>query len=172
MRRPHRRQAQPNAGAFFGSPVMIPVPMHTLPDDYRDQPAEPTGSDREPEPEPADLVHRLVDRHWLLGSVVTLAVVVAIALWINAQPLVPQRISQATASVMAYQAFLAGQPSGAAIGKVTVDAIDPIAVGPTRAWQVTISGDVTTAGGTAATHRSTTTVIVDDDGETQVLPPE
>ena len=59
-----RRQAEKNAGAFYGPDgfTQIPVPMRTLSDDFHDEPAEPQDSDRVPEPEPPGLVKRLVDR--------------------------------------------------------------------------------------------------------------
>jgi hypothetical protein len=41
---------------------MIPVPMRTLSDDYRDEPTEPEDSDREPAPEPPGLVRRIIER--------------------------------------------------------------------------------------------------------------
>jgi hypothetical protein len=64
MPEPERNKAVHNAGAFltdtsFG---MIPVPMSTLTDEYHDEPTEPEGSDRIPEPESPGLLRRLVDR--------------------------------------------------------------------------------------------------------------
>lgn len=59
-----RRTGQPerNAGAFLGPDLLVPVPMHTLSDEYRDRPSEPEGSDREPVLEPPGVVRRLIDR--------------------------------------------------------------------------------------------------------------
>ncbi len=62
MSRPTKRQATHNAGAFLGPDVLLPVPMRTLSDDYRDQPAEPEDSDRVPEPEPPGRVRRVLDK--------------------------------------------------------------------------------------------------------------
>ena len=56
------RQPERNAGAFLSPMGTIPAPMSTLSDEYRDEPAEPTDSDREPEPEPAGLVRRIITR--------------------------------------------------------------------------------------------------------------
>lgn len=59
-----RRKHHPerNAGAFLGPDLLVPVPMHTLEDEYRDEPAEPEDSAREPEPEPPGRVRRVLDR--------------------------------------------------------------------------------------------------------------
>jgi len=58
-----QRKAERNAGAFLtptdGS--MIPVPMRTLSDDYHDEPTDPP-DDRVPDPKPASLVQRMLDR--------------------------------------------------------------------------------------------------------------
>ena len=62
MSRPKPARAEHNAGAFLGPDIMVPVPMTTLTDDYRDEPAEPEDSDRVPEPEPKGRVRRLLDR--------------------------------------------------------------------------------------------------------------
>ena len=56
------RQPERNAGAFMGPGGTFPAPMGTLSDEYRDEPAEPTDSDRVPEPEPAGLVRRIIER--------------------------------------------------------------------------------------------------------------
>jgi hypothetical protein len=56
------RQAEHNAGAFMGPGGTFPAPMRTLSDEYRDEPAEPRDSEREPEPEPAGLVRRIIER--------------------------------------------------------------------------------------------------------------
>ena len=63
MPEPKPRQAEHNAGAFVSPAGLIPVPMSTLSDDWHDEPTEPEDSDRvpEPEPEPPDLVHRVVE---------------------------------------------------------------------------------------------------------------
>lgn len=65
MPEPTRRQAEHNAGAFanpsgIGAP--IPVPMRTLADDYRDEPAEAQDSDRIPEAEAPGRIRRIVDQ--------------------------------------------------------------------------------------------------------------
>jgi hypothetical protein len=62
MSRPKPRRAEHNAGAFMGPDVMIPVPMRTLSDDYRDEATEPEDSERMPEPEPPGLLRRVLDR--------------------------------------------------------------------------------------------------------------
>ncbi len=62
MSQPPRRSATRNAGAFLGPDLLVPVPLRTLDDDYRDEPAEPEESDREPAPEPRGRVRRVLDR--------------------------------------------------------------------------------------------------------------
>jgi hypothetical protein len=52
----------PNAGAFLGPDLLVPVPMRTLSDDYHDEPAEPEDSDREPRPEAPSSIRRVLDR--------------------------------------------------------------------------------------------------------------
>lgn len=61
MSRPKPRRAEPSAGAFLGPDLLVPASMHTLADDYRDEPTYPE-DEREPEPEPPDLVRRVIDR--------------------------------------------------------------------------------------------------------------
>ncbi len=62
MSQPKRRQAERNAGAFLGPDMLVPVPMRTLGEEYRDRPTEPVDSEREPEPEPPGFVHRMIER--------------------------------------------------------------------------------------------------------------
>jgi hypothetical protein len=62
MSRPTRRQAQRNAGAFLGPDLLVPVPMRTLDEEYRDTPPELEASEHEPEPEPPGFVHRVLVR--------------------------------------------------------------------------------------------------------------
>ena len=62
MSRSSKRQAERNAGAFLGPTGMIPVPMKTLSDDYKDVPSEPEDSDRMPEPEKPGLVRRFLNK--------------------------------------------------------------------------------------------------------------
>jgi hypothetical protein len=57
-----RRRVERNAGAFLGPDMLAPVPMRTLSDDYRDEPAEPEDSDRVPDPEPPGPIRRVVER--------------------------------------------------------------------------------------------------------------
>jgi hypothetical protein len=59
-----RRRPEHNAGAFLGPDLLVPVPMRTLSDDYRDEPAEPEaeGVAREPEPERPGRLRRALDR--------------------------------------------------------------------------------------------------------------
>lgn len=56
------RRPEHNVGAFLSPVGTIPAPMSTLSDEYRDEPTEPRDSDREPEPEPAGLVRRIIER--------------------------------------------------------------------------------------------------------------
>ena len=46
----------------LGPDLLVPVPLQTLSDEYRDEPDEPEDSDREPEPEPPSRVRRVLDR--------------------------------------------------------------------------------------------------------------
>lgn len=62
MTRSPRPRPIRNAGAFLGPDLLVPVPLKTLSDEYRDEPAEPEDSDREPEPEPPGRVRRVIDR--------------------------------------------------------------------------------------------------------------
>ena len=64
MSRPTRRRAQRNAGAFLGPDLLVPVPMRTLDEEYRDRPTDLAGSELEPEfeLEPSGFVHRIIDR--------------------------------------------------------------------------------------------------------------
>jgi hypothetical protein len=62
MSRSKPRRAQRNAEAFPRPDILVPVPMRTLSDDYRDEPTEPEDSDRVPEPEPPGFVRRLLNR--------------------------------------------------------------------------------------------------------------
>ena len=62
MGRPAKSRPERNAGAFLGPDLLIPVPMHTLSDEYRDEPTEPEDSDREPEPEPPRRIRRVLDK--------------------------------------------------------------------------------------------------------------
>jgi hypothetical protein len=62
MSRPKPRKAERNAGAFLGPDMLVPAPIRTLTDDYRDEPTEPEDSDREPEPESPGVVHRVLDQ--------------------------------------------------------------------------------------------------------------
>lgn len=62
MARPAKRRPERAAGAFLGPDLLVPVPIRTLSDAYRDVPAEPEDSDREPEPEAPGRVRRVVDR--------------------------------------------------------------------------------------------------------------
>ena len=57
------RQPERNAGAFLGPGGTMPVPMTTLSDEYHDEPAEPTDSDRVPAPAPPGRFRRIGD--WL-----------------------------------------------------------------------------------------------------------
>ena len=68
MARRGPRRPEPNAGAFY-TPYdfsMIPIPMRTLDNEYRDEPAEPRDSDVVPAPDAPGPVRRIVKR--LAGS--------------------------------------------------------------------------------------------------------
>ena len=65
MSRPKPRRAERNAGAFLGPDSglsMIPIPMSTLSDEYRDEPTEPEDSERVPDAQPSGRLLRVVDR--------------------------------------------------------------------------------------------------------------
>lgn len=62
MSQPKTRRPQRHAGAFLGPDVLLPVPMSTLSDEYRDEPAEPEDSDRVPEREPPSRLRRVLAR--------------------------------------------------------------------------------------------------------------
>jgi hypothetical protein len=63
MGEPKPKKAVHNAGAFLSDGRgMLAVPMHTLSDDYHDEPTEPEDSDRVPQPEPPSRARRLIDR--------------------------------------------------------------------------------------------------------------
>jgi len=62
MAEPNSRPAERNAGAFLGPDLLIPVPMRTLSDEYRDEPTEPEDSERIPEPDPPGRIRRIVER--------------------------------------------------------------------------------------------------------------
>jgi hypothetical protein len=62
MGEPKPKRAVHNAGVFLSDRGMVPVPMRTLSDEYRDEPAEPEDSERVPEPEPPSLAQRVADR--------------------------------------------------------------------------------------------------------------
>ena len=60
-----RKQAVRNAGPSYrvgGENLGILAPLHTLDDDYRDEPAEPEDSDRVPEPEAPGRIRHLLER--------------------------------------------------------------------------------------------------------------
>jgi len=64
MGRSKPRKAERNAGAFLGPDLLVPIPMSTPGDEYRDKPADPEDSERdpEPEPEPRGLIRRVLER--------------------------------------------------------------------------------------------------------------
>ena len=62
MGRPKTNRAQRNAGAFLGPDLLVPVPMSTLSDEYRDEPTEPEDSERAPEFEPPGRVRRVLEK--------------------------------------------------------------------------------------------------------------
>jgi hypothetical protein len=62
MSRPKPRKAERNAGAFLGPDMLVPAPIRTLSDDYRDEPTEPEDPDPEPEPGLPGVIHRALDQ--------------------------------------------------------------------------------------------------------------
>ena len=62
MIRPKNSRPNRTGGAILGPDLLVPVPMDTLSDEYRDEPVEPEDSSREPEPEAPGLASRLVHR--------------------------------------------------------------------------------------------------------------
>jgi hypothetical protein len=59
------RRSERSAGAFLGPDLLVPVPIHTLDEEYEDRPAEPPEEPAEepaPEPEPPGLLRRALDR--------------------------------------------------------------------------------------------------------------
>ena len=59
MARREQRRAQPNAGAFMGPDIMVPVPMGTLDDAPR---AGDAMEDEQPRPRRRGWLERIVDR--------------------------------------------------------------------------------------------------------------
>jgi hypothetical protein len=57
-----QRRAEQSAGAFLGPDLLVPAPIRTLSDEYRDEPAEPQDSERIPEPDPPGRILRIVKR--------------------------------------------------------------------------------------------------------------
>jgi hypothetical protein len=62
MPEPKQRRAEQSAGAFLGPDLLVPAPIRTLSDEYRDEPTEPEDSERIPEPVPPSRVRRVIDR--------------------------------------------------------------------------------------------------------------
>jgi hypothetical protein len=62
MPEPKQRRAEQSAGAFLGPDLLVPAPIRTLSDEYRDEPAEPQDSERIPEPDPPGRILRIVKR--------------------------------------------------------------------------------------------------------------
>jgi hypothetical protein len=62
MPEPKQRRAEQSAGAFLGPDLLVPAPIRTLSDEYRDEPTESQDSDRVPEMEPPSRVRRVLDR--------------------------------------------------------------------------------------------------------------
>jgi hypothetical protein len=62
MPEPKRRRAEQSAGAFLGPDLLVPAPIRTLSDEYRDEPTEPKDSERIPEMEPQSRIRRVIDR--------------------------------------------------------------------------------------------------------------
>ncbi len=62
MPEPKQRRAEQSAGAFLGPDLLVPAPIRTLSDEYRDEPTEPEDLERIPEPEPPSRDRRAIDR--------------------------------------------------------------------------------------------------------------
>jgi hypothetical protein len=62
MPEPKQRRAEQSAGAFLGPDLLVPAPIRTLSDEYRDEPTEPEDSERIPEPDPQGRILRIVKR--------------------------------------------------------------------------------------------------------------
>jgi hypothetical protein len=62
MPEPKQRRAEQSAGAFLGPDLLVPAPIRTLSDEYRDEPTEPEDSERVPEPDPPGRILRIVKR--------------------------------------------------------------------------------------------------------------
>ena len=60
MSQHRRRRAEPNAGAFLGPDIMVPVPMGAA-GAHRDEPADPE-DDRVPEPPSPGVLRRFRER--------------------------------------------------------------------------------------------------------------
>jgi hypothetical protein len=61
MSRPKPTTPERSAGAFLGPDLLVAAPIRTLDNEYHDGPAEPVDSDRVPEPEPPNLIRRVID---------------------------------------------------------------------------------------------------------------
>ena len=167
MPEPKPKRAEHNAGAFVGWP--IPVPMRTLSDDYRDELTEPEDTELEPAPESRSLVHRIVDRRWLLGSLAITVVVLAAALVASGLSIGGPRVDRSMAAQLATDAFISGE-APATLSDVTIDSVDLIFDGTRQAWEVSISGDVTEVGQTTVAYRSHQVLhVFDDNGEVTVV---
>ena len=62
MSRREPRRTNDRSGAYLGPGLLVPVPLRTLSDDYRDEPAEPEDSERVPDPQLPGLAHRVIER--------------------------------------------------------------------------------------------------------------
>jgi hypothetical protein len=62
MPEPKQRRAEQSAGAFLGPDLLVPAPIRTLSDEYRDEPTEPKDSERIPESDPPGRILRIVKR--------------------------------------------------------------------------------------------------------------
>lgn len=61
MSRSKPKTPERSAGAFLGPDLLVAAPIRTLDNEYHDVPAEPVDSDRVPDPEPPNLIKRLVE---------------------------------------------------------------------------------------------------------------
>lgn len=62
MPRPKEARPERTAGAFLGPDLLMPVPLRTLDQEYRDEPAEPKDSDHEPAPQLRSRLRRAIDK--------------------------------------------------------------------------------------------------------------
>lgn len=174
MPEPERKRGVHNAGAFanpMGNGGGVPAPMHTLSDDYSDDPTEPEDSESEPELAATGVLHRIVEHHWLSGSLALLLAILAIAYLLQAVwSSDPTSADRARATQIATYALVSSQASTTTVTDVSIEALDRVVDGGRQAWMVTLSGEVTEAGHASPSYRSHEIVYVyDDNGEVRII---